>query len=570
MNTAKLPTYVSLAATLDGAQLRTQVYAGVEHLVVPVVALVGDAVVEGMLSNGPELVPADVLAAAPSSWNGRPVVAFHPLTGANEPETWDKFVFGQIFSAEFSDNRLRMEAFLDPAAAQSAGDDAVEVINKALAGEMIEVSVGAWVWMEEATGVNHQGRKYTSKWVACIPDHLAMGLQTQGGVGACSNEDGCGGMRVNANRPTMHLMTSAQALDALKETFMPTAQKSFTQLALETLTEPALATLAEGMSDIQLRQSLEKALRALVPGFWGVAEVFADSSTCVFMAMPGDSVEFWEASFTMDGGNATIGRRKQVEPVTKWEKVKNATSSEIEVKVNVDTAALNELQTIATNLQRAACTMSANCGGGDKCSCNHKSSSANTATPVVGDSPAALTGKGASLMSKKELVGRLVANAATKLTDADVEKLNALSEEQLTALVALVDKPAEKVEVKVEVPATPDPNLVTFTADEAKAMRAALARENARETAHRADLVKGITEAGTKYTEQQLAAKTTEDLELLADTLGLFDESAVPDFSGRGLHAVAAANATDNLAASAPPDPWKVAGLGKALGYRTQ
>ena len=172
----------------------------------------------------------------------------------------------------------------------------------------------------------------------------------------------------------------------------------------------------------------------------------------------------------------------------------------------------------------------------------------------------------------KELVGRLVANAATKLTDADVPALSALSEEQLTAMIALVEKPAEVKEVQVPAPA--DPNLVTFTADEATEMRSALAERQKREKLRRGALVKALTDAGVKYTEAQLNAKATDDLETLADTLGLFEggasDAAMPDFAGRGLHAALRANdEAVQVNASAPPDPWKLdASVGKALGYK--
>jgi hypothetical protein len=69
------------------------------------------------------------------------------------------------------------------------------VLAKAQAGEMFEVSVGAWVWLENDKGIIN-GREYAQRWVAHVPDHLAVGLQSQGGVGACSIADGCGGMRV--------------------------------------------------------------------------------------------------------------------------------------------------------------------------------------------------------------------------------------------------------------------------------------------------------------------------------------------------------------------------------------
>jgi hypothetical protein len=538
----KAPQFVRLSAQAATAELRTETYQGSEVVVVPVIALLGNVVVEGMVSEAPEFVPADVLAAAPSGWDGRPILAAHPnngTSGANEPSTWDTRVFGQIFHSEFSDNRLRVEAWLNPAQAERAGDDAVDVLARVQSGEMVEVSVGAWVWLEDAEGVSPDGKPYKQVWQACVPDHLAMGLTTQGGVGACSNKMGCGGPRVFASNGGPRVYSAKQATE-IKESNMNT---SLLARLVAKLGADGLTALAEGMSDNQLRQKLNKALRAIVPAFWGVEEVFHESSTAIYVAMPGDSIEFYECSFTVDGDNVTLGRRKRVEPVTEWKKVATAQGAGDDSKDEADNKP------------------AANAG----CKCHEAA--------AIADGEAARKGKGDGMTDKvKELVGRLTANAATKLTDADVDKLSALGEEQLTALVALVEKPPVEVVKEVVKESTPDPNLVTLTKDEATAMRRALAREQEREKVHRANLTKALVDSGVcKYTEAQLAKKETDDLELLAESLGLLnaEDAGVVDFSGRSLLAASAADDKDN-ASAAPPDAWKLdANVSKAIGHRT-
>lgn len=532
-----VPQFVRLSAQAKTAKLRTETYKGEEHIVVPTVLLVGDIVVEGMNSEAPEFVPADVLAAAPSGLNGRPVVNVHPSDGregANTPERWEQEVFGQCWNSHFTNGALQTELWLNRTQAENVGPDAIEVIDKALAQEMFEVSIGAWVWLIDEEGVAPDGNKYGQRWQTLVHDHAAAGLQAQGGKGACGIDRGCGGPRV----------LSAKQAEAIKER-TDMSQKSLLHRLAEKLGETEFNALAEGMSDNDIRRKLNKALRASVPAFWGVDAIYMDSSTAIYTAMPGDSIEFYECNFTVNGDEVTIGRRKRVEPVTEWKKVAAAQGADGASEDKDDEH-----------------KPAANAG----CKCHE-----TAANPA--DGQAAQQGKqGDGTMSDKikELVGRLVANAATKLTDADAPTLTALGEEKLATMCELFEKPP--VEVIKEVPAQADPNLVTLTKDEAAAMRKALAKQEAEEKQHRAHLVGALVKQGVKYTEAQLNAKDTPDLEALADTVGLFDgaEGVAPDYSGRGQFAAhAAANADEGAEAYAPPDAYGLpAASAKALGYR--
>ena len=547
----KSPTFVRFSSAPVVAQFRTEVHSGVEYVVAPFVALVGDIVVEGLNSEAPEFVPASVLAAAPAGFNGRPLVNIHPLDGkgsANTPQSWDEQVYGQVFNSEFSDNRLKVECWFNPEQAERAGEGAMEVLAKVRTGELVEVSVGAWVWLEEDPGVAPDGTPYEQRWQAMVPDHLAVGLQAQGGKGACSVETGCGGPR---------LLTAKQATQIvnIRNERKETSKMKSLASVIEKLGAEGLQALAEGMSDNALRQKLNKALRAVVPGFWGVEEVFPDSSTAIFVARPEDEIQFWECAFTVEGDSVTIGRRKQVEPVTRWEKVAAAANDKI---VETDKAEINS---------EAA---------DDK---------APSAKPPCQCHQNAQNGQGDRDMSKiAELAGKLIAAAAahaTKsngtsapvFTDADKPKLEAMSEPQLEALVAVYTAepakqepaPEPKAEVKTEAKDEGDPDVVTLSRTEANRLRQMANREEKREKAHRETIIASLVAAGCAYTEKQLQAKDTEDLDLLARSLDINEE---PSFEGRGLHAVERANG-DKDKAVVPTDPWKTGALGKQLGYAT-
>lgn len=198
------PRYTVLRGAADAASIRTARYDGVEHLVVPVVALVGDHVMRPLGSEGPEFVPSEVIAIAPDAWAGRSVVEDHPLLNgqpisANIPEILEAQSFGTVFNARFEDGRLKVDAYINPERAVRAGAKAQEVVRRlrALAAgeeeDLVEVSVGAFVLLEKRAGVAPDGTPYDYIWRAALPDHLAVGLG--GSKGACSAEAGCGAPR---------------------------------------------------------------------------------------------------------------------------------------------------------------------------------------------------------------------------------------------------------------------------------------------------------------------------------------------------------------------------------------
>ena len=179
-------------ATADSKNVRAARYRGEDYLIVPLVAMVGDNVVQGMNSLGPELVPTGLLAFSVPGWNGRPVLTDHPFDGsapANTPQTLENMSFGQIFNTKIVNGNLVTEAWLSRKQAKTLGADAQNVISRVENGEKIEVSVGAYLVMDEKSGVSG-GKPYEYVWSYILPDHLAM--LPKGTVGACSISAGCG------------------------------------------------------------------------------------------------------------------------------------------------------------------------------------------------------------------------------------------------------------------------------------------------------------------------------------------------------------------------------------------
>lgn len=182
------------------AGVRTASFNGDEHLIVPVVVLIGDSVIWTSNAPCPELVPLAVLASAPGAWNNRPIIPFHPDVSigssdgsANYPELLERWAFGAMFNTALRNGALQSESWINLARLAHVGPLAQEVVARVRAGELVEISMGAYVQIAEEDG-EANGVAYGGVWVAMKPDHLAMfGDAT---TGACSVEMGCGAPRM--------------------------------------------------------------------------------------------------------------------------------------------------------------------------------------------------------------------------------------------------------------------------------------------------------------------------------------------------------------------------------------
>jgi hypothetical protein len=203
---------VALSGTADASALRSAQFDGKEYLVVPVVALV-EGVLQGMNAPSPELALAAEFGKYPAGWNGRPVVMNHPVdkegtpVSANDPTVLEDWSFGKIFNSTLDDKKLKVEAWIDVELAKSKGGEFQSTVDRINAGEMVEVSVGCFVSTYAAKGV-YGGKAYKNVWTDVVPDHLA--LLSEGVLGACSNEAGCGAPRLNQSGESMATSKSEQ------------------------------------------------------------------------------------------------------------------------------------------------------------------------------------------------------------------------------------------------------------------------------------------------------------------------------------------------------------------------
>jgi hypothetical protein len=169
-------------------------HQGEKHLVVPVVMMV-EGVHAG--SHGPLYHPAEELGKIPESWNGIPVVVYHPedergfYVSANSPELVDERVIGRVYNTRFEDGKLKAEAWINE---NRAAQVAPEILKLLREGKAVDVSVGVFTDDDMIPG-EWKNEKYIGVARNHRPDHLAILPNERG---ACSLEDGCG-LGVNEN-----------------------------------------------------------------------------------------------------------------------------------------------------------------------------------------------------------------------------------------------------------------------------------------------------------------------------------------------------------------------------------
>jgi hypothetical protein len=542
------PRFTILAAQVNPAQIHTARAEDRDYLVLPVVALVGDSVVRPLNSDGPEFVPLRELAVAPGQWAGRPIVADHPAGGtgsANDPKVLEAQRYGWVYCSDIQNGKLCAEGWLDPERAEKIGGDAVRVVDvarRAMAGEEVdpvEVSVGCWVTLIREDGVSPSGVPYEYRWTGVASDHLAVGLN--GATGACSVDSGCGAPRaaqaLEAAALSGENATSPQPpiqINEPKAVLRAAEQEKNTMKLPKRILDALAATLGfrasaedEGPSDVDLRDALYAALRAIEAGFDWIAEVYPDSSTVIYTTFPEDAMLWWRRSYAVaeDGTVTLADDREQVEPVTRYEPLAAKTDGDPEPEQK------------PTN---HPATAKAACG-----------------CPTKGEglaAPAPKQSEGVTMEKVKELVGRLIANEASPFTDEDQAGLEALSEAKLEALDAAL-QPGESAPEPEPAPApTPvaeepadDDDTVKLSREEYDDIKASAAAYKAQQAAMKAKLVAQLKGAQDAYSEAELAAMPIFALEKVAK-LAKVEPAPQPSYAGRGL----ASDETDNRV---PPPP---------------
>lgn len=540
--------YARFSSQVEVAQLSTAVYNGVEHIIVPVVGLVGDEVIHSATADNPELVPSDVISVAPEGWNGRPCVPDHPkvnnkYVSANSPEVLESRKFGEIFNSRFEDGKLKFDAYINPTLADNIGSDATGIVSKLQNSEMVEVSTGCFITVNKESGVTLTGKEYSAVWASIVPDHLAFLTKSEG---ACNVEMGCGAPRIN-EKPNDKSKLSGNDIKTIREVGGKVMKSpGFLQRILSKLRLNEI--FDDGDSDQDLRSVISKALREIEVNFDYLCHVYTDSGMIVYSLYGYNNgnynLTWWRRSYTIDDDkNVTFGADKvQVRPVEKFELVVNESESEGDSQISNSEIDKNDKAEIKGSEEEnkevkesSVETLQVNSNEHTDCQCQKGEKNMATASKVV-------------VLKKEDIISKLIANKAAPFDESDKEHLEKFSEKQLASLAESLDSEEVEEETEEELEEVEDsqeePEEETeekYLSKAPKSIRDMVNRHKQIDNDYREELIAALEETKQDvYTKVELSAMETEQLEKVSKLLKVNSNdtrtSNVPirNFSGRG------------------------------------
>ena len=213
-------SYSFVANFQTGYQIDKRKRENRDYLVIPVVMMV-EGVHAG--SQGAVYHSMDELGKVPESWNGRPIVIDHPMidgipVSANDPEILEQCGIGNVFDTFVDGTKLKAKAWIDELKLQEIS---VDLYNKIVEGEELEVSVGVFTDNEDVEGI-WQDEEYAKIAHNHRPDHLAILPES---IGACSLADGCG-LGVNQTNNDMEI-TKLLENSKIKDTVLSFSKEGF-------------------------------------------------------------------------------------------------------------------------------------------------------------------------------------------------------------------------------------------------------------------------------------------------------------------------------------------------------
>lgn len=251
-----------LVANMEGKVTR-QFKDGREYLVAPL-SLIVPGVLPG--SQGPLFYPDHEVAKNPQSWDGMPLLAYHPQSmdgsqvSANSAGIREKQGIGFVQKSRIDklrNGRLGAEGWFDVERTRTVNRSILDSLEN---NQPIELSTGLFIGRKDPAppGANHNGKGY--EWIArdYQPDHVAI-LPDQ--IGACSIRDGCG-VLVNQLEVVENAWTDAarEAAIAARRAKVATQNNSFAGGSVKALTLSNKARkLSEAAND---RAGHEAALQA--------------------------------------------------------------------------------------------------------------------------------------------------------------------------------------------------------------------------------------------------------------------------------------------------------------------
>lgn len=454
---------------VDNYQTRTESIKGIDHLVVPVIMMV-----EGVHSgnNGPILYTAEELSSFVNAWNGQPVVINHPEdengnpVSANSPGIVESYSVGTIYNARMDGVRLTAEAFINLSNIKDISAQAIQMI---LDQRPMSVSIGVFTELDEVEG-DWNGEHYIGVARNYRPDHLALLPESEG---ACSWDDGCG-IRVNQRNSllTKNNMTHEKKVKLEEYGVLLTLEGKTVSL----FDNSELLENEAGYREVSqaIQSKLDSFDSPVIVNY--LEEVFDSYFIYRVVNRENGQGELYKRNYQMLD-NGTLQIEEGVAKVTK--------------KVTYEVIQNNGL--IRTKIN-------------------------NSITKQKGG-----TQMNGEVKASPCKVNALIANEATKFTEADREWLNTLEDSVLDKMT-----PKEVAPKTVEVPVTEAQIVAVLNSEKdpnafidkymPEGMRESVKSGIRLNQEKRDNLIKGIV-ANSKFVEDNLKGWSTEDLEKLSESV---------------------------------------------------
>lgn len=515
---------LNILASITPAETRIESLEGENHLVFPVVALIGDTVIQASNAPTPELIPVDVIVSSLDTWGSRPIIcgssSGHPkrngkAVSAINPEIFTSSRIGTIFNPTVNESgKLILEAWMSLSRCADIGGDAKMALETIQNGEVINVSVGAGVITRDEKGIAN-GTEYGAVWESITGDHLAFLPKS---LGACSVDMGCGAPRVMEVREqeqsaNLSVSKEIQIMEENNEENKSEKIENKRSLLSRFFSKFRSALVFDdGESDQDLRSDLSKALKKVDSAFDWITCVYAEKNVVIYTTyiIAGYSYtseyHYWRRTYSVgeDGSITLNDDAVEVYPKEVWETVKKDGTTETETK-SIVTASMS--------------------GVNHDCSCKGEK---NMSTSEV------------KKEEKKEEVSepKVAAGETEKILKQATQNVNEGFDEQV--LRALASLSEEQI-----LSARPE-------------LKAIVSKQRQAEEARKGDLIKSLSALG-KLTEDRLKLRSLEDLEEMAVLAGVNATVAAPvDYSFRQAAPIdgdirAAENGWRKL-----PDPWNI------------
>lgn len=472
--------YLQITVNADTAQIRSAKFDGIDHMVVPVVALVGNIIVTPMNSDKREFVPLEELSQVPEQWNNRPVLNLHPNNGsasANDRSVLESSSFGRLFNSRIDDGRLKTEAWIDPIRAAQVGEGAQSVVDRLNDGSEVEISIGAFVSIDDTSG-EFDGEPYDVIWRNIRSDHLAM--LPENAVGACSIEDGCGAPRANQKSETCKMSdTGNESLSSLKKSL----SRPVVDFVRGIFGIGGKDLSACELNDEDVNKELARLLEAENSDFWEVVFVSSVSSSVVYLIW-GDGIKFFRRTFSNTNDKITLN------------------DDAVEGALQMKFSPFDDEDIVTTTTNKNNGELSTNKEGENMC-----------------DQVEQLIDK----LVGNELVGKSDRKKVTSLVEGFKLALESKGPEENPTTTENVVKDTElkvgesQCTQKLEPVKKTDAELI---AELPVALRDMVARSQAEEASRRGSLVAYLSKAQSEWSEDVLKEKSTNELQSLATILG--------------------------------------------------